>query len=138
MKCRVCFKQITDDFSHLLKYDNDFRTGRKAQARIDIEMDEGYGLHKECAEKVIMEEKVSYYKKALEPIFQKLNRSQFREVDMKAIVAAFCCEHRFLQNEAIILIKSIIETLGKKSGDPAWEDGRNSYGLAWCKKVSDL
>lgn len=127
MKCLKCFKEITEDFSHLLGYSN-----------VEVEMPEGHGLHKECAEKLIMEEKVSYYKKALEPIFRKINRSQFREVDVKALVAAFCCEHRTLQNDAIILLSNIISHLGKKAGDSMWEDGRNSYGLDWCKKASEL
>lgn len=139
MKCAYCHKAIAsddDNYAHRLFIDlTDEQVPPHLKEIFSQDSDE-YGLHEECVQTIVRQEKLEYYQKALEPIFEKLNRNQIRRADVEAIVEAFLSRHRYLQNEAIIIIRSIIELLGTKAENPCYEDGRNLWGLRWCKKVS--
>jgi hypothetical protein len=55
-----------------------------------------------------------------------------------ALVTVFTQQHRYLQNEIIILLLRIIKKIGALSGDSMYEDPRNQWALKWCREVSKL
>jgi len=136
MKCAKCFKELTEDQDRsnlLMDLEND-----NVESYKKLFQDENLGLHENCAKEVIKEEKFHQYLKTMAPFFKKLNRSQIRDCDTEAIVSAFFNQHRYLQNEAIIVLKAIIDRIGAKAGDPGYTDPRNQWALDWCKKASNV
>jgi hypothetical protein len=138
MKCSKCFKELPEDLD---RSENVLMNLGKDNANYHFYMrlfkEKEQGLHEACAEAVIKSEKLEQYEKILGPIFDKLNRSQIKGYDTEAIVTAFFSQHRFLQNEAIIVLKAIIDRIGAKAGDPGYTDPRNQWALDWCKKASN-
>ena len=141
MKCAnpKCSKELTEDSD---RSENVLMNLGKDNANYSFYLklfkEKEHGLHEACAEAVIKSEKLEQYEKILGPIFDKLNRSQIKGYDTEAIVTAFFSQHRFLQNEAIIVLKAIIDRIGAKAGDPGYTDPRNQWAIDWCKKASNV
>jgi hypothetical protein len=55
-----------------------------------------------------------------------------------AFVESFFQEHRYLQGEMLFFIFKLLGKIGKRSGNPMWEDARNASWIKWAKDSNDI
>ena len=129
-KCMECNREFGDS----VREDSRFKIDFPRYEKMDIH------ICSECGNKRRYEKKVAEFKEAMSVLGRMANSTMFdfEGKDSDAVVEAFAGEHRHIQNEIIIFMRNVIIKLGKKAGDPAYEDGRNQWGLNWCKKASEV
>jgi hypothetical protein len=91
---------------------------------------------RDCANKERTRVKVEKYKPFVEAIFRKVNRSSITQNDLDAMVELLNHEHRYLQNEFIMLVQRFLFAYGENSGDTRYEDARNKWALAWAQSAA--
>jgi hypothetical protein len=93
---------------------------------------------RDCANKERTRVKVEKYKPFVEAIFQKVNYNSITQNDLYALADLLNHEHRYLQNEFMMLVQRFLFTYGEGSGNPAYEDDRNKWSLAWAKAAASI
>lgn len=130
MKCEMCDVEIDG-----VEVKEDYNIYQDLYPKLNVE---DKHVCKKCGYKVRLDKKIEEYKPAIEQIFDRLNKSSFSSIDKEAIVSCMQNQHRYLQNEAMLMIYDILFRYGKNSGDVCWEDARNAWGLAWAKAASSI
>jgi len=121
---------------------NDTTVREDRRFKIDFPKFKNMDVHfcSDCGNKRRYEKKVEEFNEVISAFSQMVNSMSFdyegKESDV--IVEAFCKQHRELQHGMVVFLRSVLIKLGKKAGDPAYEDGRNKWALEWCKKISEI
>jgi len=132
MKCIVCEQEI-DDVRR-----KDFGIWSELYGPNRATQMENVHMCRDCANKERVKAKVEKYKPIANLISQAVNQSRLGQSDCDAIVELLNKEHRFLQNVFMTFLTKTLFTYGEGSGDPAYEDGRNAWALAWAKAAASL
>lgn len=134
MNCMLCGQEIDNDIRR-----EDFQILEELypeQAGTDFFKDTH--VCRDCANKERTKVKVEKYKSFVEVVFQKLNCNSVTQHDLYALVELLHHEHRFLQNEFMTRVLRFLFTYGEGSGNPAYEDARNGWALAWAKAAAAI
>ena len=91
-----------------------------------------------CAHKERLNNKIKEFLPFMNTFSDLVNNSVYDHDDIisDALVACFFRQHRYLQQEMIILLKKIFAKIGEQSGSAMYEDPRNQWALKWCLEVS--
>jgi len=93
-----------------------------------------------CGRKERISKLVKEFTPFMEKFSKMVNSCSFDHSGLvtEAIVHLFFREHRYLQNEMVKGLLKIMTKIGEQSGNSMYEDGRNQWGLKFCKEVSKL
>ena len=131
MKCTLCNREIDGDIRR-----EDTLIFEELYPKQSMELFKDTHVCRSCADKERTRVKVDKYKSFVEAVFQKVNRNNVTQSDLDALVLLLNHEHRYLQNEFISWVKGFLFAYGEGSDNPAYEDARNAWALAWSKAAA--
>jgi len=144
MKCFRCHKVITITENRADHYIYVVIPSVKEMYRLDTVngyqglFDNRQGVCPACCERITADLHAEYLTPLFERFFTLVNRSQIESPAFQAaIIECFSRQHRYLQNEVLIALSSLLAVLGERSGHPMHTDGRNEWGYAWARRAAD-
>lgn len=122
VKCPVCRKEVPTSDMRANPFDGSYMD-------ICVKCEQHYKV--DAVRKDVAQPFIDQFSK-----FVNGGGSTNRKTLITALAESFACEHRYLQAEMITFTLSLLEEIGKRSGDRGYEDGRNEHALLAAKNAA--